>query len=61
METNKYLKSKSRDRVWIVKPEWVFDSIAAGKKLKEWDYQVVKDHTTGTIESMFKKASSSKK
>jgi hypothetical protein len=53
VETQKYLKSHSRDRVWIVEPEWVFDSIKKGKKLKEWDYQVIKDHTTGTLDELF--------
>ncbi|KAH7931247.1 hypothetical protein BV22DRAFT_1027479 [Leucogyrophana mollusca] len=41
-KTHKFLTTKSRALVHVVKPEWVTDSVAAGKRLKESEYKVVK-------------------
>ena len=45
-KTHKYLHSNTTNKGHIVKPEWVLDSIAAGKRKREWDYAVIKDSTT---------------
>lgn len=45
---------KARNKVQVVKPEWIFDSIAAGKRRPEREYAVIKDATTNNIYDMFK-------
>ncbi|KAF8517829.1 hypothetical protein JB92DRAFT_2904718 [Gautieria morchelliformis] len=42
---HKHLHSSTVNKVHVVTPEWVFDSIAAGNRKKEWDYTVIKDST----------------
>lgn len=49
-KTHKYLRTGNKTHV--VTPEWVFDSIAAGKRKKEWDYTVIKDSTTYGLEEL---------
>ncbi|KAJ7507963.1 hypothetical protein B0H11DRAFT_1969509 [Mycena galericulata] len=45
-KTDHILKSKSRSRVpHVVRPEWVTDSIAAGKRRPEREYSVIKNST----------------
>ncbi|KAJ6515742.1 hypothetical protein C8R45DRAFT_1067260 [Mycena sanguinolenta] len=50
-KTQHLLNSKSKSRVpHVVKPEWVMDSITAGKRRCEREYSVIKD---GTIKNVF--------
>lgn len=44
-KTHKHLHSSTLNKVHVVRPEWVLDSIATGKRKKEWDYTVIKDST----------------
>ncbi|KAF9464412.1 hypothetical protein BDZ94DRAFT_1256384 [Collybia nuda] len=53
-KTQRIITSRSRSRVQVVKPEWVFDSIAAGKKRPEREYEVIKDTTMKSIYDMLK-------
>ncbi|KAJ7178995.1 hypothetical protein C8R46DRAFT_1072118 [Mycena filopes] len=54
-KTHHLLTSKSRSRApHVVKPEWVTDSIAAGKRRSERSYTVVKDATTKNLLEMWK-------
>ncbi|KAJ7044489.1 hypothetical protein C8F04DRAFT_1068526 [Mycena alexandri] len=39
----------------VVRPEWVSDTIAAGKRQSEREYSVVKDKTTRNLVDMFRK------
>jgi hypothetical protein len=41
-KTHKILTTKSRHKVHVVKPEWVVDSLNAGKRRSERDYSVIK-------------------
>ncbi|KAI0368149.1 hypothetical protein BV20DRAFT_969753 [Pilatotrama ljubarskyi] len=41
-KTQKLLTSKSKNIVHVVRPEWVTDSIAAGKRQPEREYSVIK-------------------
>ncbi|TFK55901.1 hypothetical protein OE88DRAFT_1652417 [Heliocybe sulcata] len=52
-KTHKHLTTKARNKVHVVKPEWVFDSIKAGKRLPERNYSVVKDHAQRSLVDMF--------
>jgi len=55
-KTDHILKSKSRSRVpHVVKPEWVTDSIAAGKRRPEREYSVIKNSTTKSLFDMLQK------
>ncbi|KAJ7638983.1 hypothetical protein FB45DRAFT_904419 [Roridomyces roridus] len=54
-KTDKLLKSKSKSSPYVVKPEWVTDSIAAGKRRSERQYSVLKDSTTKNLFDMLKK------
>ena len=45
--------------VHVVRPEWVTDSIAAGKRLPEREYEVVKNKSVAKITDMFSMASGS--
>ncbi|KAJ7781091.1 hypothetical protein B0H16DRAFT_1404272 [Mycena metata] len=50
------LLTKSRSRApHVVKPEWVSDSIKAGKRRPEREYEKVKDKTTRNLVDMFRK------
>ncbi|KAF8591433.1 hypothetical protein K439DRAFT_1644137 [Ramaria rubella] len=44
-KAHKHLHTASRTKAHVVTPEWVTDSIAAGKRKTERDYMVVKDST----------------
>ncbi|TDL30004.1 hypothetical protein BD410DRAFT_680361, partial [Rickenella mellea] len=48
-KTHKILTGKSRIHVHVVKPEWVTDSISAGKRLSEHKYSVIRSASTGTL------------
>ncbi|KAJ7765019.1 hypothetical protein DFH07DRAFT_811153 [Mycena maculata] len=55
-KTDHILKSKSRSRVpFVVKPEWVKDSIAAGKRRSEREYLVIKNAGTKNLIDMLQK------
>ncbi|KAL0949393.1 hypothetical protein HGRIS_009457 [Hohenbuehelia grisea] len=54
-KTHKILTTKMRQSVQVVRPEWVFDSLDAGKKLQERHYAVIKPSTTKTLHDMFAK------
>ncbi|KAJ7180254.1 hypothetical protein C8R43DRAFT_972401 [Mycena crocata] len=52
-KTHRILTAKSRSRVpHVVKPEWVTDSIKAGKLRSEREYSVLKDNATKNLVSM---------
>lgn len=57
-KTHKFLNTKSKHQVYIVKPEWVTESIKAGKRQSERDYAVIKDATTKNLFDAFKTAKS---
>ncbi|KAL1678055.1 hypothetical protein EV122DRAFT_212679 [Schizophyllum commune] len=48
-KTQKFLTKKSRTPIQVVKPEWVTESIAAGKRLPEHRYAIIEDKTTKTM------------
>lgn len=52
-KTHKHLTKNARNKVHIVKPEWVVDSINAGKRLPERHYAVVINRTVNSIAAMF--------
>ncbi|KAF8195731.1 hypothetical protein K438DRAFT_1586689 [Mycena galopus ATCC 62051] len=55
-KTHHLLNAKSKSRVpHVVKPEWVTDSIKAGKRRPERKYSVIKDSATKDIFGMLKK------
>ncbi|PPQ83285.1 hypothetical protein CVT25_004024 [Psilocybe cyanescens] len=51
-KTNRILTRKARNNVYVVKPEWVLDSIAIGKRRSERTYAVVK--APNTLEAFLK-------
>ncbi|KAG6830846.1 hypothetical protein H0H92_014498 [Tricholoma furcatifolium] len=57
-KTHKLLTTKSRSHVHVVKPEWVFDSIKAGKKKPEREYAILKNSTMKTLHDMVQKNAS---
>ncbi|OSC96809.1 hypothetical protein PYCCODRAFT_1440773 [Trametes coccinea BRFM310] len=52
-KTQKLLTSKSKNIVHVVRPEWVMDSISAGKRLSEREYSVIKTTNVLKITDMF--------
>ncbi|KAL0577071.1 hypothetical protein V5O48_004914 [Marasmius crinis-equi] len=54
-KTQKILTKKSRAPVHVVKPEWVFDSIKAGKRRSERPYLVITNTTTNKLHEMWQK------
>ncbi|KAG5648931.1 hypothetical protein DXG03_000280 [Asterophora parasitica] len=54
-KTHKLLTTKSRSKVHVVKPEWIFDSIAAGKRRHEREYAILKSSSTKTLYDMLQK------
>lgn len=58
-KTHKFLTTKSKGMVHVVRPEWVTDSIKAGKKLSEREYAVIKATNTSKITDTFGPGSSS--
>ncbi|KAI0638060.1 hypothetical protein C8Q77DRAFT_1089092 [Trametes polyzona] len=59
-KTQKLLTSKSKNIVHVVRPEWVTDSIDAGKRLSEREYSVIKNTNIAKITDMFGAGSSHK-
>jgi len=45
-KTQKFLTKKRRNNIYVVKPEWVLDSIAIGKRRPERTYGIVKHSNT---------------
>ncbi|KAF9247337.1 hypothetical protein BU15DRAFT_84852 [Melanogaster broomeanus] len=58
-KTHKILTTKSRNPVHVVRPEWVTDSITAGKRLHESRYVVIKPSSTRNLVDMLKAGGSS--
>ncbi|KAF9261442.1 hypothetical protein L218DRAFT_870004 [Marasmius fiardii PR-910] len=54
-KTHKILTKKSKSVIHVVKPEWVFDSIRAGKRRPGREYGVIKDTTTKNLQEMWKR------
>lgn len=52
----KELGAKERDRVPIVRPQWLLHSIEQGKKLPLFQYLLVKDKRTNGIDKYFSRA-----
>jgi hypothetical protein len=53
-KTQKILSSKSTKRVHVVNPNWIFDSIDAGRRMPERQYLIIKDKTTNTLKDFIK-------
>ncbi|KAG6821584.1 hypothetical protein H0H93_000093 [Arthromyces matolae] len=51
-KTHKLLTTKSRMKVHVVKPEWVFDSIKRGKRQAEREYTIIKDSTMKSLQDI---------
>ncbi|KAF8826890.1 hypothetical protein HHX47_DHR5000521 [Lentinula edodes] len=54
-KTHRLLSKKTRISVHVVRPEWVFDSIKAGKRRPERDYTILKNSSTLNIAMMVQK------
>ncbi|OJA13815.1 hypothetical protein AZE42_00492 [Rhizopogon vesiculosus] len=52
-KTHKHLTSKARNPAHVVRPEWVFESLRAGRKLREWEFAVVKSESAVDLAKMF--------
>ncbi|PIL37036.1 hypothetical protein GSI_00728 [Ganoderma sinense ZZ0214-1] len=57
---HKFLTAKSKGLVHVVRPEWVTDSIKAGRRLSEREYAIIRDMSTCKITDMFCPGSPSK-
>jgi hypothetical protein len=53
-KSEKFLTTKSKVKCHVVRPEWLFDSIKAGKKKNEWNYSVIKNETQGSLDGFLK-------
>ncbi|KAF9226598.1 hypothetical protein BS17DRAFT_775871 [Gyrodon lividus] len=53
-KTHTILTKKSRSPAHVVRPEWVTDSIKAGKRLQEFRYAVIKPSNTRNLIDMLK-------
>ncbi|KAF8450543.1 hypothetical protein L210DRAFT_842820 [Boletus edulis BED1] len=51
-KTHRYLTTKSRNSVHVVKPEWVTDSITVGRRLPESRYALLKSSNTRSLVDM---------
>lgn len=54
-KTHRILTTKMRTKVHVVKPEWVLDSVKAGKRKLEQEYSVIKLTTTRDVRDMLLK------
>ena len=52
-KTHKHLTSKARNPPHVVRPEWVFESLKAGRRLREWEFAVVKSESAMDLAKMF--------
>ncbi|KAG2156191.1 hypothetical protein DEU56DRAFT_765963 [Suillus clintonianus] len=53
-KTHKHLVSK-RNPAHVVRPEWVFESVRAGRRLREWEFTATKPESTMDLAKMFGK------
>ncbi|PCH41156.1 hypothetical protein WOLCODRAFT_99947 [Wolfiporia cocos MD-104 SS10] len=60
-KAHKLLTAKTRIKVHVVKPEWIFDSIKAGKRLAEREYSVLKTTAAMSLAHMLKTDGSGRK
>ncbi|KIJ56717.1 hypothetical protein M422DRAFT_197835 [Sphaerobolus stellatus SS14] len=51
-KTHKFLHNSNRNKVHVVNPAWVTDSIEIGKRKNERDYSVIANYTQRTLEDM---------
>ena len=51
-KTHKILTTKTRIKVHVVKPEWVIDSVKAGRRKLEQDYSVIKITTMKNVQDL---------
>ena len=51
-KTHRILTAKTRIKVHVVKPEWVIDSVKAGKRKLERDYSVIKITTMKNVQDL---------
>ncbi|KAG1783183.1 hypothetical protein EV702DRAFT_1060503 [Suillus placidus] len=51
-KTHKHLVSK-RVPAHVVRPEWVFESVRAGRRLREWEFTAIKPGNTMDLAKMF--------
>ena len=51
-KTHRILTTKMRTKVHVVKPEWVLDSVRAGKRKLEQEYSIIKLTTTRDLRDM---------
>ncbi|KAH7887625.1 hypothetical protein F5I97DRAFT_862317 [Phlebopus sp. FC_14] len=58
-KTHKFLTTKSRHPIHVVRPEWVTDSVKSGKRLQEAQYAVIRPSSTRYLVDMFKVGRSS--
>lgn len=54
-KTQKLLTTKSRSIVNVVKPEWVFDTIKAGKRQPERKYAILNNKGNRDLAEMLQK------
>ncbi|CAL1700939.1 unnamed protein product [Somion occarium] len=59
-KTHKLLTTKAKVKPHVVRPEWVTDSINAGRRLSEREYSVIKDSSVMSLAEMLATGSSSK-
>ncbi|KZT12565.1 uncharacterized protein LAESUDRAFT_640306 [Laetiporus sulphureus 93-53] len=52
-KTHKLLTTRKRVKAHVVKPEWITDSIQAGRRLPEREYSAIKDMTCKNLFDMF--------
>lgn len=57
-KTHRMLSTQSRNPVYVVKPEWVTDSITARRRLKEYHYAPIKSFGTRNIVDVLKSGGS---
>ncbi|KAG0709772.1 hypothetical protein DFH29DRAFT_885730 [Suillus ampliporus] len=51
-KTHKHLTSK-RNPAHVVRPEWVFESVRAGRRLREWEFAAIRPESTMDLAKMF--------
>ncbi|GLB33950.1 putative BRCT domain, a BRCA1 C-terminus domain contaning protein [Lyophyllum shimeji] len=54
-KTHRLLTAKTRNKIHVVKPEWVFDSIEAGRRRPEREYAIVKSSSSKSLHEMLQR------
>ncbi|EEB96322.1 hypothetical protein MPER_04562, partial [Moniliophthora perniciosa FA553] len=54
-KTHKILTKKARIHVHVVRPQWIFDSIEAGKRRPEREYTIINDNSMKSLRDMWRK------